>query len=107
MKTKVYNLKYDWTDWVLDGQLFICHEIAQLLGFDKNKPQVLTISNVAFKGSKKIVFGVYRSNWTSIKFGKTVLDGVDRDAYIYPALRRVLTEFGKTDKQNILFFKVE
>lgn len=112
MKTKQIKLISGTLDWVTtDGACFICKEMAQKLGFPNKKQITLTVSNVAFKGSKRIMIkrNAQGDHWQQFIFdSKTITPKIEDGEYLFYALVDFLDEFNSHGKEKeTLFFTVQ
>lgn len=112
MKTRQIKLISGTLDWITtDGTCFICKEMAQKLGFPNKKQIKLTVSNVAFKGSKRIMIkrtaqGEY---WQQFIFdSKTITPKIEDGEYLFYTLVDFLDEFNMPGKEKeTLFFIIQ
>jgi hypothetical protein len=112
MKTKQIKLISGTLDWVTtDGACFICKEMAQKLGFPNKKQITLTVSNVAFKGSKRIMFKRtdIGGHWTQVTFNSKTINPVGKASeYLFYTLVDFLNEFNMPGKEKeTLFFIIQ
>lgn len=112
MKTKQIKLISSTLDWVTtDGACFICKEMAQRLGFPNKKHITLSVSNVAFKGSKRIVIkrNAQGDHWQQLTFNSTAINpAVKAGDYLFYTLTDFLDEFNMPGKEKeTLFFAIQ